>query len=140
MRKSLEALDAMRACAALLVFVGHERNLLFQDHGALVAPGPLVSAAYFLTSLGHAAVEVFLVLSGHVIAGSVLAARRAGTRSWRRYLVSRLTRLEIVLLPALALGAPWDGQGVWALADHHPYGGRWPGRRSPSPPSPCRRA
>ncbi len=52
-----------------------------------------------MTSLGHQAVMVFFVLSGFLIGSSVLRSPRSF--SLMQYAVARLTRLWIVLIPAL---------------------------------------
>jgi peptidoglycan/LPS O-acetylase OafA/YrhL len=100
-RTQLPAFDLIRGLAATAVLVGHYRSLLFEDfpgHG-----GFAIRAFYLLTGLGHQAVIVFFVLSGFFVGGSVLQQVNAAKWSWRRYLLRRLTRLYVVLLPALAL-------------------------------------
>lgn len=64
------------------------------------------------------AVIVFFVLSGYLVGGSVLRTMRKGTFSWNKYLFQRLTRLWIVLVPTMLLGAAWDGCGKYLL--HNP--------------------
>ena len=64
------------------------------------------------------AVIVFFVLSGYLVGGSVLRTMRSGVFSWKKYLFQRLTRLWVVLVPALLLGAAWDGGGKYLL--HNP--------------------
>lgn len=56
---------------------------------------------------GHQAVIVFFVLSGYFVGTSVLSNFQNERWSWREYLVNRLTRLWIVLIPALVLTALW---------------------------------
>ena len=55
---------------------------------------------------------VFFVLSGYFIGTSVLESLGNLRWSWRTYLVSRITRLQLVLFPALVLGALWDRIGM----------------------------
>ena len=56
---------------------------------------------------------VFFVLSGYFYIGtSVLESVGKQEWSWRTYLVTRITRLQLVLLPALVLGALWDRIGM----------------------------
>jgi peptidoglycan/LPS O-acetylase OafA/YrhL len=57
-------------------------------------------------------VIVFFVLSGYFIGTSVCELVATRRWSWRIYLVNRLTRLQLVLLPALLLGAVWDQLGM----------------------------
>jgi peptidoglycan/LPS O-acetylase OafA/YrhL len=106
------ALNLVRSIAALLVVLGHVRLFFFLDYAD--APHNLVSAAaYSVTSLGGAAVIVFFVLSGYFVGGSVLKGMRRGTFSWATYASKRLTRLWLVLLPALALTFLLDHIGHW---------------------------
>ncbi len=55
---------------------------------------------------------VFFVLSGYFVGGSVL--RSGANFSWQHYLVSRLTRLWVVLIPCLLL--TW---GVCMIVEHY---------------------
>ena len=58
---------------------------------------------------------VFFVLSGYLIGGHVLSAFTDRRWSWRSYAISRLTRLWIVLIPALILTVFWDYIGRQVL-------------------------
>jgi peptidoglycan/LPS O-acetylase OafA/YrhL len=121
-------LDAVRGLAALVVFLGHGRGLFLksglrdalagktlatsaQVPAAAPAAAPLTQFTPHET-LGHEAVIVFFVLSGYFVGGSVLRATRKGVFSWRTYLYQRLTRLWIVLIPALLLGWALDVGGM----------------------------
>lgn len=103
-------LDLLRGVAALLVCSGHLRNLFLQDFGP-VGRGRWLQPFYLATGLGHQAVMLFFVLSGYLVGGAALREFSAGTFSWRRYLAARLTRLWLVLLPALALTEALDRAG-----------------------------
>jgi peptidoglycan/LPS O-acetylase OafA/YrhL len=107
-------IDAMRGIAALLVFVGHWRSYFFVDYPYVKHANALLTIAYFVTGLGHEAVIIFFVLSGYLVGGSVLRQMRVDCWSWGSYLFARLTRLYLVLTPALLLGLLWD---LWTL--HH---------------------
>src|SRR5262245_35366269 len=91
-------LDLIRGLAACAVAGCHLRNLFFQDYQQLRSPNSLCKAFYFFTSLGHQAVIVFFVLSGFVICNSIRGSFQNGNWSWRTYLMSRLSRLWVVLL------------------------------------------
>ena len=67
-----------------------------------------VRALYILSGYGHLAVMIFFVLSGFLVGGAVVRAVQNGRFSWRHYLIQRLTRLEVVLIPALFLTLAWD--------------------------------
>lgn len=117
------SLDVVRACAAAVVMLGHVRGLLFVPFDASTHRGWLTQAIYLGTSLGHQAVMVFFVLSGFLVGGSVLAAVMDHRWSWRGYLIRRLSRLYIVLIPALCLTGMWDFAGAHAFGSLGVYSG-----------------
>jgi peptidoglycan/LPS O-acetylase OafA/YrhL len=112
-------MNAIRGAAALVVLLGHTRSLFFSslsaaDHplataqslgqNAGSAPGPI--------TMGNEAVIIFFVLSGYLVGGSAIRDLRNGTWSWKKYLTMRLTRLWVVLLPALLFGVAIDHSGL----------------------------
>lgn len=115
-RKNLTTYDlmnGMRALAAFEVLIGHVRDLLFVDfHGGMSWP---VAIFYGLTGFGYQAVIIFFVLSGYWISRLVVTRADDGRWSWRWYLIDRLTRLWIVLVPALMAGAALDIVGRYGL-------------------------
>lgn len=115
------SLDAARGLAAVLVLIGHVRGIFLVDYGTVVHSSGLLAGVYLLTSLGHRAVVVFFVLSGYLIGSAVLRSVIDNEWKWAAYLLSRLTRLWVVLLPALVLAAGWDalGQQLSAAAFYH---------------------
>jgi peptidoglycan/LPS O-acetylase OafA/YrhL len=88
--------------------LGHLRGFLFVDFWELERVGYLTRMFYFATGLGHQAVMVFFVLSGYFVGGSVLSGLGKGSFTWRGYGAARLTRLWMVLLPALLLTLGMD--------------------------------
>ncbi len=92
-------LDLLRACAALEVVSSHLRTFLFKNLPALQDPSVVAKVFYYLTGFAHEAVVVFFVLSGYFVGGSVIASK--GVDFWPRYLVQRVSRLWIVLIPSL---------------------------------------
>ncbi|NYH25772.1 acyltransferase family protein [Paraburkholderia bryophila] len=110
-----DTFDLIRALAAGTVCVSHLRNLMFADYHANAGIGLAAKAFYFVSNYGHTAVIVFFLLSGYFVGGSVLRQSAAGTWSWPRYLTERLSRLWVVLIPALLLTLFWDRMGI-ALA------------------------
>ena len=117
-------LDFIRGSAALAVLCGHIRGLMFVDsHKIKNGLTSMLRAIYFMTSLGHQAVMIFFVLSGFLVSSSVIKARAGGCWSWRWYLTNRLTRLYIVLLPALLLGGAFDRMGLHFFGSGGIYGG-----------------
>ncbi|MBU1345840.1 MAG: acyltransferase [Alphaproteobacteria bacterium] len=102
-------MDLLRWLAATLVLISHARDLLFEDYS-----GSIWSAPFYVGSgLGHSSVILFFVLSGFWIARTVLR-RTAGSPDafWTGYLIDRLSRLWVVLLPALVVGYGLDATGL----------------------------
>jgi len=83
----------------------HLRGLFFVDYMFLARMTFLNAALYAVTGFGHQAVMVFFVLSGYFIGTSVMESVGKQQWSWRTYLVSRITRLQLVLFLSLVLGA-----------------------------------
>lgn len=108
--------DMFRFVAATLVVLEHARDLLWIGFDREAGAGALYKAAYFVTGFGHEAVMVFFVLSGFWITATVdrrlAQAPQAGDRFWTDYLIDRLSRLLIVLVPALVVGGLLDGIGA----------------------------
>lgn len=105
-------LDLIRGVSAVAVMVSHVRGLLYVDYPFIAHKSLATGIFYALTGYGHTAVILFFVLSGYFIGTSVMQSVNSRQWSWRPYLVSRLTRLQLVLLPALILGALWDHIGM----------------------------
>ena len=107
-------LDAFRALAALTVMLSHVRGLLFVEYSQVQTfhLTLIVKALYLATRSGHQSVMVFFVLSGFLIASSVLRKIHDSTWSWADYALNRLVRLYTVLIPGLLLGWAWDSIGA----------------------------
>ncbi|MFM0300695.1 acyltransferase [Paraburkholderia sediminicola] len=114
-KQHCDTLDLIRALAAGAVCISHLRNLLFVDYRTSTGIGLAGKAFYFISNYGHTAVIVFFLLSGYFVGGSVLRQVGTGTWNWQRYLTERMSRLWIVLIPALLLTLFWDRMGI-ALA------------------------
>ncbi|MFS0738917.1 acyltransferase [Sphingomonas sp. 1P06PA] len=99
------AMDAMRGALAIIVAFAHAWYLLIEDYSGQTSV--LAAAAYFLAGYAHASVILFFVLSGYWITRSVERRVVVGWR-WPNYLIDRLARLLVVLLPALAIGGVLD--------------------------------
>lgn len=111
MKNRLVHLDCLRGLAALLVVAEHLRAFFFVTFPELQSPGILAKAFYLVTGLGHQSVMIFFVLSGYLVGGSVLSALEKGKWSWKNYLLRRMSRLWVVLIPALLLTLFWDKIG-----------------------------
>jgi peptidoglycan/LPS O-acetylase OafA/YrhL len=94
-------LDLLRGVSALLVCANHLRAAMFVDYSALQDSSLFVKLFYFLTGLGSQSVIVFFVLSGFFVGGSVI--KRWQQFNYADYMLARLSRLWIVLVPALLL-------------------------------------
>lgn len=105
-------MDAIRAIAAFLVLAGHARMLFFGEHQLHRNPAAAGASAL---GLGGQAVMVFFVLSGFLVGGSAWRSIQEGRWSWRKYLFQRMTRLWIVLIPALIVGGIFDHVGMQFL-------------------------
>ena len=133
-------MDAIRGGAALAVLLGHTRNLFFtsltepafnpgQSAGRMGLPQQTGRPQEVGTSMGNEAVVVFFVLSGYLVGGSVIKSFQRGTWSWGKYLAKRVTRLWVVLLPALLLGVAVDCAGLhWFSSSASIYAA--PGRQT----------
>ena len=136
-RKTTEGsvhLDALRGAAALLVFVNHTRALYFssvlegsdfkQQSEAVrsrAETGAPAQQSVNEIKMASEAVVVFFVLSGYLVGGSVLRSLRKAQWSWREYLTKRLTRLYVVLIPAILLGALLDYTGSHLFTNGSAY-------------------
>jgi len=102
-RMRFEHLDMLRGGAAILVLIEHTRAYVFLAKGELQAASILTKLFYACTSLGHQAVIVFFALSGFLVGGQAIEGMISGKWSWKDYALRRLTRLWIVLLPAISV-------------------------------------
>jgi peptidoglycan/LPS O-acetylase OafA/YrhL len=104
-------LDLLRGGAALLVLASHTRAFVIKDFSEVGNVGPLGAMFYFVTGLGHQAVMVFFVLSGFFISKSISNSIKNGSWSLAYYLVDRLSRMWVVLLPGLIFTFVFDWVG-----------------------------
>jgi peptidoglycan/LPS O-acetylase OafA/YrhL len=109
-------LNLIRGLAAAAVAFQHLRALLLLDWPDTSLHSPLSASVYLLAKFAHPAVIVFFVLSGFLVGSSGVRSIQNRTWSFPRYLLHRVLRLEIVLLPALLLGLLWDTLGSHVLA------------------------
>jgi peptidoglycan/LPS O-acetylase OafA/YrhL len=113
-------LNLLRSLSAFAVVLGHVRLLFIEDYSS--APQNLIDAVlYSVTSLGSQAVIVFFVLSGYFVGGGVVSRFRRNKFSWFDYANSRLTRLWLVLVPALLLTLLCDLTGTAIFGDAAEY-------------------
>jgi peptidoglycan/LPS O-acetylase OafA/YrhL len=116
-------LDAIRGGAAVVVFLGHTRDLYFSSLSRKNDREVATSAKQNLPTrpatpveqkitVGNESVMIFFVLSGYLVGGGVIKALKRNRWSWKNYLIKRLTRLWVVLIPALLLGVAFDFAGL----------------------------
>ena len=111
-RGAFIVMDAVRCMLAVTVAFAHAWYLLIADYPGQAST--VASAGYFLAGFAHASVILFFVLSGYWIAKSVDRRMTSGW-AWSGYLIDRLARLLVVLLPALAIGGALDAIGLYGL-------------------------
>jgi peptidoglycan/LPS O-acetylase OafA/YrhL len=114
-------LDTIRGLAALAVCTSHLRAFFLVDF-AKSGGGLAAKLFYTVTGAGHQAVMIFFVLSGFLVGGSVVRSYQRGSWTWSGYLLRRLSRLWVVIVPALILTLFWDLLG--AHFDPAGYAGR----------------
>jgi peptidoglycan/LPS O-acetylase OafA/YrhL len=104
-------LEFIRGFSALLVFLGHARAIMFSDFSKNNT-NLFSNFFYFITGFGHQSVIVFFVISGFFIAKSIDNSIELNGFSFKNYFINRISRLYIVLIPALVIGAIFDVSGL----------------------------
>lgn len=97
----ITSLELARGLSALIVMLGHLRAALFPDFQELSEASHWTGVFYLVSGMGHQAVIVFFVLSGYFVGGGVI--RQGKDFEVLQYVVARLSRLWVVLIPALVL-------------------------------------
>ena len=97
-KKYFNLIDTIRGMAALMVFLGHLRNVFFKDYSEINS-NFIFDLFYFITSLGHIAVLFFFVISGFVITNLIF--NKSQNFSLAEYLYDRIMRLWVVLIPSI---------------------------------------
>jgi peptidoglycan/LPS O-acetylase OafA/YrhL len=119
---SSDHLDLMRGAAAIAVMLWHLRSLFLVEFSEIASANPIVKLVYLACGFSREAVMIFFVLSGFLVGGSVIRGRMDGEWSWGVYFTNRLSRLWVVLIPALILGAIWDHSGTAIFGSAGTYG------------------
>lgn len=115
--------DLLRGIAAVAVVLGHTRAIMNtpwgqSEHNFLGAIWVLASSQH------HTAVIIFFVLSGFMVGGGVFRQVAGGGWSWPLYGVTRMTRLYVVLVPALFITLGFDCVGQYLAPMADVYAGR----------------
>lgn len=92
----------VRALTALQVAAAHARAQLFPGLKGMEDPALWYQALAFFTGFAHQAVIVFFVLSGWLVGGSFLNKLHQ-PQAVAAYMIDRVSRLWIVLIPAFLL-------------------------------------
>jgi peptidoglycan/LPS O-acetylase OafA/YrhL len=115
-------IDLLRGFAALAVVLGHTRAIMNTPWGQ--SEHTMLGAIWvLLSSQHHIAVVIFFVLSGYMVGGAVLSQIVAGKWSWPLYGVTRMTRLYLVLIPALLITLGFDLAGQYLVPAADVYAG-----------------
>jgi len=120
-RTEVGFLNLLRGVAALLVAFGHARLMLVMDSGLVQPLSPMQKGFYFLTNLGGVSVLLFFILSGYLVGGSVISDIKLGRWNWRVYAIARISRLYVVLIPAIMIGILIDLIGSRCLSHSTVY-------------------
>jgi peptidoglycan/LPS O-acetylase OafA/YrhL len=98
-------LDIARSVAAIAVVLFHAKIYALGSSSLTTFD----SILYAVTACGSQAVFWFFAISGYLVGGTIIRdIIQSGQIDFRRYFINRLSRLYIVLMPALALGAVLD--------------------------------
>lgn len=116
-------LDLLRTLAAWQVCLHHLKNLFFVDYSAVQSKNLIIQVVYYFSRFGHQSVVIFFVMSGLLISSSVVKQNNEGKWSWANYLIARLSRLYIALVPALVIGFGWDWFGIKLFGTENIYDG-----------------
>ncbi len=113
-------LDIARSVAAIAVVLLHAK--IYALGGSFLTA--LDTILYAITDCGTQAVFWFFVISGYLVGGTIIRdIIQSGQIDFRRYFINRLSRLYIVLIPALGLGAVLDyvRNETWGINSHAGY-------------------
>ena len=111
-------LDKIRWVSALIVAIGHSLAIINNKAGG---SGLLT----YVSDMRDPAVIVFFLLSGFLVGGSVI--KNIAAFSFRTYIISRTSRIYIVLVPALLLTLTLDGIARLAWPMNAVYAHAWQG-------------
>jgi peptidoglycan/LPS O-acetylase OafA/YrhL len=104
-------IDVMRALAAQAVVLGHLHQILFINPTTNDGNTVNLLIQYVistLSSISHEAVVVFFIISGYLVGGRVIKDSINQSFYFKSFIQNRMTRLLIVLIPALLLTALLD--------------------------------
>lgn len=109
-------ISLLRWLAALAVVFYHVRFLLFPSYAQAEHKGPVLQLFYFMTSLGHEAFVLYMLLSGVMLGGLSYHRWSHGLSDPLRDIRRKGTWFYAILIPTLLLGGMFDLVGVVTLA------------------------
>ena len=112
--------NLMRLLAAGMAVIYHVRFLLFAGYPEVSEKSLVLTLFYFVTSLGHEAFVMYMVISGVALGGLSIHRWRHGVDPGAD-LLRRSTWFYCLLTPALLLGGALDFIGTRALAHPEVY-------------------
>lgn len=114
MNREISGLNWLRGIAAILVLLSHARSFFFVDlKNYSDTPTILTKFFYLISGLGHPSVIIFFVLSGFLVAGSIERQWQENNFDIKNYLVTRIIRLWVVLIPCLLITFVLDHIGYY---------------------------
>lgn len=104
-KKHFYWLDWMRFIAAFMVVICHSRGYNWVEWGSLqkIDQTPLIKLFFASTRAGLEWVIVFFVLSGFLVGGGVISRCLKGAFDLRLFVIDRISRIWVPLIPALLL-------------------------------------
>lgn len=105
-------LDCARWISAFAVLLAHVNNRVTVRLGGTLEGADLWQITWgFFCGFGHHAVVVFFVLSGFLVGSNVIRDLAADRFDASRYVIARVSRIHLVLIPALILTLVLDQIG-----------------------------
>ena len=122
MNKNLSSyLNFARWAAAFFVVISHVRQIVFVDFGLVQEKTLIIKALYLLTGLGHEAVVIFFVTSGYLVGAVTWGRWKTSGVDVREYIIARVSRIYVVLIPALIIGLALDLIGMYWINSSELY-------------------
>ena len=103
-------LNAIRGVAAQIVVISHAFQIFYSGEPAAVrwSVGKIYWVIITIAPLAQQAVVAFFVISGWLVGGKLLNDMIGQRFDLRKYIIDRITRLWIVLIPALVITMALD--------------------------------
>jgi peptidoglycan/LPS O-acetylase OafA/YrhL len=122
-----QLIETARWLGALAVLSLHANNLFVNQADIMSASHAAPAYLWWFftgTEIGHQAVVGFFVVSGWLVGGAAIEKALGGQDFLRDYFIARISRIYVVLIPALFLTLALDSTGRAIFADSGVYD--WP--------------